>query len=178
MKVFVVGYMASGKSTFGKALADKLDTLFIDLDKYIENQTGKSIQEIFLTEGEEHFRKLEKEMLYKAVEENPDAVISCGGGTPCFFDNMNFINDQGISVFMETSIPVLISRLVEESESRPLIAGKTEDVIRQMVLSQLCDRLPVYMEAKLKWSGDDLNTEKEIDDNVCSFISSYPSIFR
>ena len=178
MKVFVLGYMASGKSTFGKALADKLDTLFIDLDNYIETQTGKSISEIFAEEGEEGFRKIEAELLHKAVEENPDAVVACGGGTPCFFDNMRYLNENGITVFMETSIPVLIARLIEENEKRPLMAGKSEEEIRQKVLSQLCDRLPVYLEAKLKWSGDELNTPGEIDENVSSFISSYPSIFR
>lgn len=178
MKVFIIGYMASGKTTFGKALAEKLDTLFIDLDAYIESHTGKTILEIFQTKGEEEFRKIEQEMLQKVIAENPDVVLACGGGTPCFGDNMRFLNDNGITVFMETSIPVLINRLVEESNSRPLMAGKSEEEIRQKVLTQLCERLPVYLEAKLKWSGDDLETETQIDSNVSSFISSYPSLFR
>ena len=178
MKVFVVGYMASGKSTFGKRLAEKLDTVFIDLDRYIEQHTGNSISEIFRSQGEKGFRKLETEMLRKAVGEQSDAVVACGGGTPCFSNNMEYLNENGITVFMETSIPILISRLVEESESRPLMAGKTEDEIREKVLSQLCERLPVYLEAKLKWSGDELDTPEQIEENVSSFISSYPSIFR
>lgn len=178
MKVFVVGYMASGKSTFGRRLAEKLDTVFIDLDNYIEQQTGSSITELFNSRGEAGFRKIESEMLRKAVEEQPDAVIACGGGTPCFSDNMTYLNEKGITVFMETSIPVLISRLIEESENRPLMAGKTEDEIREKVLAQLCERLPIYLEAKLKWSGDELDTQEQIEENVSSFISSYPSIFR
>lgn len=178
MKIFLIGYMASGKTTFGKALAEKLDTTFIDLDSYIEEQCNKTISEIFAENGEEHFRKLENEMLKKAVESEPDAVIACGGGTPCFYDNMEFLNSNGVTVFLETSIPVLISRLQEENAKRPLVSGKTNEEIRAKVLSQLCDRLPHYMEAKLKWHGDDLNSEKEINDNVESFISSYPSLFR
>lgn len=178
MKLFIIGYMASGKTTFGNALANKLDTTFIDLDNYIEEQQGMTISEIFTEKGEEGFRDLEKEMLRKVVEENPDVVLACGGGTPCFFDNMDYLNQNGVTVFLETSIPVLISRLQEENMKRPLIAGKSDDEIREKVLTQLCERLPHYMEAKLKWHGDDLNSLKEINDNVENFISSYPSLFR
>ena len=178
MKIFIIGYMASGKTTFGKALADKLGTPFIDLDNFIEKEYSKTIPEIFAEGGEESFRKIENEMLKKAVEAEPDAVIACGGGTPCFFDNMEFLNANGVTVFLETSTPVLISRLQEENAKRPLVNGKSDDQIREKVLTQLCERLPHYLEAKLKWHGDDLNSEKEINDNVENFISSYPSLFR
>lgn len=178
MKLFIIGYMASGKTTFGRALAEKLDTTFIDLDDYIEEQSGKKISELFEEIGEKGFRLLEKEMLSKVMEEQPDAVIACGGGTPCFHDNMKMLNENGVTVFMETSIPVLIERLQEENSKRPIMAGKSDDEIREKVLSQLCDRLPHYQEAKLKWHGDDLNSEEEISANVENFISSYPSLFR
>lgn len=170
--------MASGKTTFGKALADKLGTPFIDLDQYIEEKTSKSISQIFAESGEEGFRKIEKEFLHSVVDSEPDAIIACGGGTPCFYDNMEFLNSQGVTVFLETSIPILINRLLEENMKRPIMSGKTDDEIRQKVLSQLCDRLPHYMEAKMKWHGDDLNSEEEIEANVENFISSYPSLFR
>lgn len=178
MKIFVVGYMASGKTTFGKALAEKLDTSYIDLDNYIEEKHSKSITELFAERGEEGFRELEKESLREAVEAYPDVVVSCGGGTPCFYDNMSYLNENGITVFLETSIPILISRLQDENEKRPLMAGKTDEEIRQKVLSQLCDRLPFYMESKLKWHGDDLDDKEQIEANVTNFIESYPSIFR
>ncbi|MCH5233853.1 MAG: shikimate kinase [Muribaculaceae bacterium] len=178
MKLFIVGYMASGKTTFGKALAEKLGTRFIDLDQYIEENTSKTISQIFAENGEEGFREIEKEFLHKAVDSEQDVVLACGGGTPCFFDNMSFLNGQGVTVFLETSIPVLISRLIEENHKRPIMAGKSDEEIRQKVLSQLCDRLPHYLEAKMKWHGDDLNTLEEINENVESFVSSYPSIFR
>ena len=178
MKIFIIGYMASGKTTFGKALAEKLDVAFIDLDQYLENRTGKTITEIFEEKGEDEFRKIEKEMLEAAVNEDYDAVIACGGGTPCFHNNMEYINRKGLSVFLETSIPVLISRLQAENDKRPIVAGKSDDEIREKVLTQLCERLPHYMEAKLKWHGDDLETPAEIDMNVETFINSYPSVFR
>lgn len=178
MKIFIIGYMASGKTTFGKALAEKLDVAFIDLDQYLEQRTGKTITEIFEEKGEDEFRKIEKEMLEAAVNEDYDAVIACGGGTPCFHNNMEYINRKGLSVFLETSIPVLISRLQAENDKRPIVAGKSDDEIREKVLTQLCERLPHYMEAKLKWHGDDLETPAEIDMNVETFINSYPSVFR
>ena len=178
MKFFIIGYMASGKTTFGSSLAKKLQVPFIDLDQYIEEKLQKSISQIFSEEGEEGFRKIEQDMLRRASEEHPDFVLACGGGTPCHFDNMEFLNSQGISVFIETSTPVLIQRLLLQNSQRPLMAGKSEDEIRQKVLTQLCDRLPNYMEAKLKWHGDDLETAQQIEANVDSFISSYPSIFR
>ena len=178
MKIFINGYMAAGKTTFGKALAQKIGTLFIDLDQYIEENTGMTISELFTERGENNFRKLEKELLQKVVEETDDAVIACGGGTPCFHNNMKFMNNNGLTIFLETSTPVLISRLQLQNATRPILAGKTNDEIREKVLTQLCERLPHYMEAKLKWHGDDLENEKEIEENIENFVSSYPSVFR
>lgn len=178
MKIFINGYMAAGKTTFGKALAQKIGTLFIDLDQYIEENTGMTISELFTERGEKNFRKLENELLQKVVEETDDAVIACGGGTPCFHNNMKFMNNNGLTIFLETSTPVLISRLQLQNATRPILAGKTNDEIRQKVLTQLCERLPHYMEAKLKWHGDDLENEKEIEENIENFVSSYPSVFR
>ncbi|MCH5239223.1 MAG: shikimate kinase [Muribaculaceae bacterium] len=178
MIIFVVGYMASGKTTFGRALAEKLGVNFIDLDQYIEETSGAKIPEIFKEKGEAGFRELEKEMLHSSVENAGNSVIACGGGTPCYFDNMEFLNNNGITVFLEASTPVLISRLQAENQSRPLMADKTDDEIQEKVLTQLCERLPFYMESKLKWHGDDLETPEEIETNVSNFISTYPSLFR
>lgn len=178
MRIFIIGYMASGKTTFGKALAENLGVDFIDLDQYIEEKTCRTITEIFQQEGEDGFRLKEKEMLENAVNEFPDAVIACGGGTPCFHNNMEYINKEGLTVFLETSISVLIDRLQAENDKRPLVAGKSDEEIREKVLTQLCERLPFYMDAKLKWHGDDLENETQIKANVNNFVSSYPSVFR
>ena len=178
MNIFIVGYMASGKTTFGEALSKKLQVPFFDLDSVIEDKSGKKIIEIFEEKGEEGFRELETEMLRQIASENTQAVISCGGGTPCHNDNMQFINSSGISIFLETSTRVLIERLLHENQARPLMKGKSPEEIESLVLSQLCSRLPSYLEAKLKWHGDDLDTEAQIENNVETFIESYPSIFR
>lgn len=178
MRLFIIGYMASGKTTFGKALSSRLNAPFIDLDEYIEGKTGKTISEIFAEKGEEGFRQLEKDLLIEATTENENIIMACGGGTPCHFDNMEFLNKNGITVFLETSADVLVERLQSENDKRPLVAGKTDDEIRQKVLTQLCRRLPDYMQAKLKWHGDDLNSLSEIEENVENFVSSYPSIFN
>ena len=178
MKLFVVGYMASGKTTFGKVLADKLNLPFIDLDQFIETNRGMTITELFREKGEAEFRKIESEMLRLASGGDSSVVVACGGGTPCHDGNMQFMNETGITVFLETSTPVLISRLQEANGQRPLLAGKSNDEIQEKVLTQLCERLPHYMEAKLKWHGDDLNSEEEIKSNVENFVTSYPSIFR
>lgn len=170
--------MASGKTTFGSALAETLRIPFIDLDEFIVEKEGRSIAEIFAQNGEETFRTMERDYLREAAEAHENAVIACGGGTPCHFDNMNFLNEKGLTVFMETSIPVLISRLQAQNEVRPIMAGLSDEEISRKVLSQLCERLPKYMEAKLKWNGDDLETPQQIQANVKSFVSSYPSLFR
>ena len=178
MNIYIIGYMASGKTTFGKVLAEKLNLPFIDLDLWIEDKTGTAVSEIFKLKGEDAFREIEKESLQEAAKANPSSVIACGGGTPCFFDNMDFMNADGLTIFLETSTPVLISRLQEENSKRPLMSGKTDEEIENKVLTQLCNRLPHYMEAKLKWHGDDLETPQQIEENVANFISSYPSVFR
>lgn len=178
MRLFIIGYMASGKTTFGKALAEKTGLPFIDLDDFIVNTTGKTIPDIFQEKGEEGFREIEKSSLESVIEKYSDAVIACGGGTPCHFDNLDLMNSSGITIFIETSTPVLISRLQQQNLERPLMAGKTDEEISEKVLSQLCERLPDYMRAKLKWHGDDLETASQIEKNVEEFVSSYPSIFR
>lgn len=178
MRLFIIGYMASGKTTFGRALAEKTGLPFIDLDEYIEQKIGKKIPEIFNDKGEEGFRKIERECLESTIEGHTDCIIACGGGTPCHKDNMDYLNDNGVTVFIETSTPVLISRLQEENKNRPLMAGKTDSEISKDVLEQLCVRLPFYMKAKLKWHGDDLETLAQTENNVENFVSSYPSLFR
>lgn len=178
MPVFIIGYMASGKTTFGKVLASKLNIPFIDLDEYIEEKTGNTISGIFAEKGEEEFRKIERDLLKQACGENDKCILACGGGTPCHFDNMEFLNQNGVTVFLETSTPVLISRLQAENQKRPIVAGLSDSEIQQKVLSQLCERLPFYLQAKLKWQGDNLESEEEINENVENFISSYPSVFR
>ena len=125
-RVFLVGYMGVGKTTIGKILSKELDVEFIDLDKYIENRYRKTIQEIFSEKGEDKFRIIEREML-REVSTFQNVLISTGGGTPCFFDNMEVMNRRGITVYVKASVEQLVSRLVASKNVRPIIRNKSHD---------------------------------------------------
>ena len=170
--IFLIGYMASGKTTFGDALAKRKNLRFIDLDDYIIEKQGYSINEIFASRGEEGFRKIEKEALLE-VAQMEDTVIACGGGTPCFYDNMDLMNDSGLTVWLKASESVLLNRLIEENEKRPLVAGKTPSEILEIIRKHLSIRLPYYKKAEIKWNGDKLENEEQISKTVTDFISHY-----
>ena len=147
MKVFLIGYMGSGKSTAGKKLAEKLRLSFIDFDEYIEKQSGKTIPDIFESEGEEKFRSMERKCLEQIVGMD-NAVISLGGGTPCFNNNMELINKSGISVYIETGVDDLVKRLIKSKTSRPLIQGLNETDLKKFIEATLEMRLPFYKMAR------------------------------
>ena len=169
--IFLIGYMASGKTTFGKALSEKTGKKFIDLDEFIENSMGCSISEIFQKQGEEGFRKIEKEKLIE-IADTEDAIIACGGGTPCFFDNMDLINHSGVTVFLKASVPVLVQRLVNENSKRPLVSGKTPEEIATLIKKQLRIRESFYSRAQITWNSDSLDTTEEIKSNIDNFIKN------
>ena len=164
--------MCSGKTTFGYALARRLGYSFIDLDDYIEKETGKSIREIFMEKGEEGFREIESEKLRK-VGNMEKSVIACGGGTPCFYDNMEFINSIGKSVFLKTSKSTLLRRLLEGSEERPLVKDRTETEIKEIIENKLKEREKYYMRAHIIGNGDYLDTSEEIRKTVNEFVEKY-----
>ncbi|MCH5232071.1 MAG: shikimate kinase [Muribaculaceae bacterium] len=169
MNIFLIGYMASGKTTFGKALARKLGRTFIDLDNYIEESTGDSVTQLFKKYGHDGFRKIESEKL-REIGNLDNLIVACGGGTPCFHNNISFLNNSGLTVFLETSEHVLTSRLAEDNQNRPLVAGKSYAEIQETIKSQLEERLPFYRQAALIWDGNKLENEKEINENVSAFI--------
>jgi shikimate kinase len=146
MKIFLVGYMGSGKSATGRILAEKLGMDFIDFDRYIEKGTGKTVATIFETEGEEKFRLLEQEYL-KIVAAKENTVIALGGGTPCFHNNMELINRSGASVYIETPAHILAKRLIRSKTSRPLIRGKNEEELKLFIEANLENRNPFYRQA-------------------------------
>lgn len=170
--LFIIGYMASGKTTFGRALAKELGWNFIDLDFYIEQRFRKSVSEIFATEGEDAFRAKESAML-KEAGEFENTVISCGGGTPCFFDNMDYMNSRGTTVFLNTATDSLVRRLVENNSRRPLMAGKSEEQIRADVEVALTRRLPFYSRAQITFPGDLLESKSQISSSVSAFLTSH-----
>lgn len=139
--------MGSGKTTIGHALSKEIDLPFYDLDWYIETRMHTTIKGIFDSKGEEGFRKIEHNMLHE-VAEFEDVIISCGGGTPCFFDNMDYINQQGETVYLKCTPDVLYQHLKMGKTVRPLLLNKTQDEVKEFIKEQLKEREPFYSKAK------------------------------
>lgn len=146
-RIILIGYMGSGKTTIGRALSKETGMMFYDLDWYIESRMRKTVPQIFAEKGEEAFRKMEYNMLHE-VAEFEDVVISCGGGTPCFFDNMDYINAQGESVYLKCTPEVLYKHLNMGKTVRPLLLNKTPDEVKAFIQEQLKEREKYYNKAK------------------------------
>ena len=165
MNIFMIGFMGCGKSTVGKKLAKELRLQFIDLDKYIINKHQKAISDIFDTEGESGFRMKESEAL-REVCTKTDLVVSTGGGTPCYEDNMKFINENGISIYIEMNPAALLNRLKNSKAERPLINNMNDEELSGFIAEKLEERLEYYNSANIKVDGINLNANilfKEID---------------
>ncbi|WP_299133985.1 shikimate kinase [uncultured Tenacibaculum sp.] len=169
MRIFFLGYMASGKSTIGKIVAKKYDLPFIDLDDYIEKKENKTVSEIFQSKGEIYFRKKENEYLKELVEAEDNFVLSLGGGTPCYGNNMDLItkSKNTISFYLRASISTIINRLKSEKEQRPLVANLKNEDLNEFVAKHLFERSYFYNQAKHTIAID----TKEIDE-ICNDIYS------
>jgi len=164
-RIFLIGYMGAGKSTVGRRLASHLQLSFIDLDSFIEKRFHKTINEIFTEKGEEAFRKMEKEAL-EEVSEYENVIISVGGGTPCFFDNIERMNQSGYSIYLQVSPEVLASRLNIGKHSRPLLRYKSEDEIKTFVIESLAKREPYYNKATCVFEASSYNVANGIENLV------------
>lgn len=171
MTLFIIGYMASGKTTFGRALARKTGLRHIDLDFYIEQRFHSTVREIFANKGESEFRRIESAML-REVGEISDVVISCGGGTPCFGDNMDYMKSRGLTVCLQASDDVIADRIIKAGNKRPLMAGKSKDEILMTLRQHMQVRKPFYDKASVIISGDRLESKSQIDDTVDDFIKN------
>lgn len=154
--------MGTGKSTIGELLAKELHVPFIDLDVYIEKIKGKSVQDIFATEGEKSFRKAEKKSLHSLTQDN--MIVACGGGTPCFYDNMDWMNNHGITLYLQSSIDSIYNRLEKESKSRPLIADKTKEEIEELMVV----REFIYLKSQYYINGN--KSPEEVVKTIKSFL--------
>jgi shikimate kinase len=151
--IFLIGFMGSGKTFLGKQLAQLLNYDFIDLDEEIEKDEYASIAEIFSSKGEAYFRSKESSFL-KSLLQNQNAVIATGGGTPCFHDNMKWMNEHGISVYLKVSPEILFKRLKPQINHRPLLAGKSDQEVSSFIVSKLHEREQYYMQAALVINGE------------------------
>lgn len=165
VRIIIVGYMGSGKTTVGKALSKDLGIPFYDLDWYIESRMRKTVVQIFAERGEEGFRKIEHNMLHE-VAEFENVIISCGGGTPCFFDNMDYMNGQGETVYLQASPDVLYNHLKMGKTERPLLKNKTPEEMQVFIAEQLEKREPYYSKAKHTLNVDLLENYEKIKISV------------
>lgn len=144
--IILVGYMCVGKTTIGKALANVLNRTFYDLDWYIEERFHCKIPQIFAQKGEAAFREIERRMLHE-VASFENIVLSCGGGTPCFFDNMAYMNQHADTVYLKATPDVIYAHLKGSKGERPLLKGKSDEELMTFITEQLQRREPFYSQA-------------------------------
>lgn len=178
--ILLAGFMCSGKTTLGEALARRLAVRFIDLDDAIERSCGMSVSEIFRLKGEKGFREIEVQMLHRVLNENPDGVIALGGGTPCTPGVMEMLNHMGITVWLEADLDRLIPRLMQGRSVRPLLQGlETEEEMKLFVKDKLALRNPYYSKAGHQFNSSFLENESEIEASVNRFIKTIlPEVVR
>ena len=164
-RILIIGYMGAGKTTLGKVLAKDLGLPFYDLDWYIESRMMKTVPQLFAERGEEGFRKGEHNMLHE-VAEFEDVVISCGGGTPCFYDNMEYMNAQGDTVYLKASPEVLYAHLQMGKVERPLLKNKTREEMQAFIQEQLAEREKYYTKARHIFNVDLLDNYEKIQTSV------------
>lgn len=168
-RIILIGYMGAGKTTIGKVLAREMGMDFYDLDNYIEGRFHQKIPEVFAEKGEEGFREVERKMLHE-VAEFENIILSCGGGTPCFFDNMDYMNLQGETVFLDAPPRVLKEHLQMGKTVRPLIQGKTEEELIAFIEQSLQMRLPFYQKAHHTLKIETIHTKEQIKNYVDQII--------
>ncbi|MEM1121841.1 MAG: shikimate kinase [Bacteroidota bacterium] len=145
-KIYLIGFMGSGKSYMGKGLAQLLGWEFLDMDEFLEANEGQTISQIFEEGGETLFRALEKNYLH-ATYDFDKTIIATGGGAPCFFDNLAWMNTHGTTIYLDTPIPILVKRLKKETAHRPLLANKTAEQLASFIAQKLEARNPFYQKA-------------------------------
>jgi len=161
-RIFLIGYMGSGKTTVGQLLATQLGYSFIDMDNHIEGKLFKSVSQIFAELGEDQFRMLEKQCLHE-VAEFDQVIISTGGGVPCFFDNMEYMNKQGVTVYLKLSSADLAERLEQShANKRPLLANRKGEELLHFISEELVKREPFYSQAAFSVSGEIESTVSQI----------------
>jgi shikimate kinase len=162
MRIFLIGFMGSGKTTVGKRIALRLNYSFIDMDRVIENEAGMPINRIFDEKGEDEFRRIEHELVLK-ISKMKKVVVSTGGGVPCFFDNMEIINNNGISIYLKMTPEDLLKRLKGSKYERPLIRDLSTAELADYITEKLREREPYYLRSKHVVDGTELNIPGIID---------------
>ncbi len=161
-RIFLLGYMGAGKTTVGKVLSKRMNLSFIDLDYYIEGRYHKNIRDLFTEKGESAFREIEKRLLHE-VSTFEDVIISTGGGTPCFFDNMDFMLQMGTTVYLKVSIEELANRLEINKHTRPVLKDRNGEELKQFIAENLEKRKSFYEKSKIIFDAEKMMTELDIE---------------
>ena len=159
MKIYLIGFMGCGKTHWGRQLSQKLNLPFFDLDEQIAASEGKSITEIFEQEGEEYFRLKEKEVLYIISESHDSFIMACGGGTPCYYNNIDYMKSSGTPVWINCSVDCLFGRLVKEKETRPLIRNLSDEQLKAYIFKKFSDRKIYYQQASIVINEEDMSLD-------------------
>ena len=161
-RIFLIGYMGSGKTTIGKLLATRLGYSFVDMDSHIEDKQFKTVSQIFAEKGEHEFRLLEQKCLHE-VAEFENVIISTGGGAPCFFDNIEYMNSHGLTIYLKLTAADLAERLEAIGISkRPLLANRKGEELRRFIAEGLSKRESFYEKANYSLSGNINETVEKI----------------
>lgn len=166
MVISLIGYMGSGKSHISKILSEKIDFKLIDLDKEISRRNKLTIPEIFEKKGEIYFRKLEREALEEILASEENVVLSLGGGTPVYYNNMEIINHSSRSVFLRTSVGTLVERLSKQKEKRPIIANISDEDLPEFIAKHLFERNQFYSKAQFSVGTDSREPEDIVNEII------------
>lgn len=172
--IFLIGLPGSGKTTLGRALAPCIGATFIDLDTYIECRFHSSVAQLFASRGEDGFRLIERNMLREVAAMN-DVVVACGGGTPCFFDNMELMLSQGIVIHLVASRERLHSRLCRHRHTRPHLASLSDAEVLGYIDRITLERQPFYSRAHMTFPSSQLEDRDQIQATVSQLVPSLQS---
>jgi shikimate kinase len=156
MRIFLIGFMGSGKSHWGKIWSSHHNLKFIDLDMRIEQKTGLSVEEIFEKKGEGYFRHVEAETLFEMVQED-NCIVACGGGTPCFKNNIDWMNKNGTTIFLNATPSKLLENILNDNKERPLLKKINKGELLFFIEMKLKERMDFYNKAKNHFEAFDLN---------------------
>lgn len=155
--------MGSGKTHYGRQLGEKIGLPFFDLDEQISSHVGKSVTDYFEQDGEEAFRLTEKDLLHIITESHESFIMACGGGSPCYFNNIDYMNHSGITVWIHTPPEVILERLSREKQQRPLIKNLPDDQLKRFIHKKYADRRIYYEQAEIIMEDNPLDMDRLVE---------------
>lgn len=163
MKVFLIGFMGSGKTTLGRELANMLQWSFVDLDEYIEEKHHTTILRLFDSSGQDYFRRVESQALREVTQTEENIIIATGGGTPCYHDGMHFMKKEGLAIYLKVSVEVLVERLLSSIKERPLLSNRNPLELKREIGELLSSRVGCYEQSEVTVENEAQGTAKVLN---------------